>query len=339
MMRKPDDEDKFRMLSRLQVAALIGVAFIIVYSLRFWRTGALASIIGVGILAAGAFLLTGFLLGFIFGIPRTSKDSGGQSPAGSAPGGTPPDASHKNAVGAGNSGIEPNSNLVEISDWLTKIIVGVGLVQLNRIPGRIQDLTTYIGNGLRPCDSEMCRQSSEAFALGIILFFFCVGFLIGYLWARLYLPYALAKAQSATQVDTGWTYADWADQAYDAGDYDKANHWIDMALQTDPSNAKSHLLKGMILKKRAQKPGKPVDKGLLQQALDEATKAAKLKKDFAAAFYNIACYKALLGGAKAEVLENLSRAFELNSNLKADASGDDDLASVRDDADFKRLTA
>jgi tetratricopeptide (TPR) repeat protein len=163
--------------------------------------------------------------------------------------------------------------------------------------------------------------------------------LIGYLWARLYLPYAFAKAQSAAQVDTAWTYADWADQAFDSGEIDKADQWVDIAIQNDPTNAKARLLKGMILKKLAIKPDKQVDKGLLQQALAESTKAAELMPNFAAAFYNMACYQALLGEARTEVLKNLSRAFELNSKLKPNAPTDDDLASIWDDADFKRLTA
>lgn len=321
--------DRYQMLRRLHVTALIGLFFILVYSLRFWRSGSFTSVIGVGILSAGAFLLTGFLAGFVFGIPRTSREprsNGGSQDAGGA-------------ARTGYAAVEPNSNLVEISDWLTKIIVGVGLVQLNKIPGEIQNLTVYIGNGLRDCDSQACKQSSEALALAIIIFFFCAGFLIGYLWSRLYLQKAFTDLSLANQVDAAWSYVDQADKAIDDGDLDKANELTDLALSSDSSNAKAHLLKGMILKRLAQKAGKPGDKTLLKAALDHASESARRRPKFGAAFYNIACYQALLGEDRTEILKNLSRAFELDPELKKIAPTDEDLTTLWADADFKRLTA
>lgn len=166
--KRPDKQpDRYHMLYRLHVATLIGVGFIFVYSLRFAQSRDWLSIAGVGVLSAGAFLLAGFLLGFVFGLPRTPDSSHERPQAGAAPQGPR----------STKPSIQSNNNLLEISDWLTKIIVGVGLVQLNKIPGKIKDLTTYIGNGLRDCETPACKQSSEALALGIIIFFFSAGFL------------------------------------------------------------------------------------------------------------------------------------------------------------------
>jgi hypothetical protein len=328
------------MLRRLQIAALIGLVFVFVYACRFWRSESFASIVGVGIVSAGAFLLAGFLTGFVFGIPRVSKDSGGQASSEQPKsGGTPPEGSLRRSTKPGFGSVEANSNLVEISDWLTKIIVGVGLVQMNRIPNKIQGLTAYLGNGLRDCDQTLCKQSSEAFALGIIIFYFCSGFLIGYLWSRLYLQKAFVDLNLANQIDTAWDFADAADQAFDDGDFDKANELTDLALSNDPLNAKAHLLKGMILKRRAQAAGKPGDKALLQQALNNAVEAVRLRPNVAGAYYNTACYQTLLGVDGAEVLKNLSRAFELDPKLKRTAATDEDLRSLWDNADFKRLIA
>jgi len=342
MKRKWIDEqlDRYRMLRRLQLAALIGVVFIFVYSCRFWRSGSFASIFAVGMLSAGAFLLVGFLLGFVFGIPRTSRDSGASSPSGPHQAGGAPQGSSLTSSGkSGHGAVEPNSNLVEISDWLTKIIVGVGLVQLNKIPGKVQDLTAYIGNGLRDCDSQVCKLSSEALALGIVIFFFCAGFLIGYLWARLYLQRAFTDLSLANQVDSAWTYADAAYQAFNDGDFDKANEWIDAAISSDPSNAKAHGLKGRILKKLAQKSSVPGDRTLLQQALDHAAQAANLNPTIGGAWYNMACYQALLGQDRTKILKDLGRAFEIDPKLKKSAPTDEDLKSLWDDADFKGLTS
>lgn len=329
--------DRYRMLRRLQFAVLIGLFFIFVYSCRFWRSG-FASVFGVGMLSAGAFLLVGFLVGFVFGIPRTSKESGAPSSGQQQSGGGSQGNTPKSTTKTSYSVVEPNSNLVEISDWLTKIIVGVGLVQLNKIPAKVQDLAAFIGNGLRGCESEICKQTSEALALGIIIFFFCGGFLVGYLWARLYLQRAFTDLSLANQVDTAWSYADLAEQAFDEGTYDKANELIDVAISSDPSNAKAQVLKGMILKRFAQRSGKPGDKTLLQQAVDHAKEATRIKPEYGAAWYNIACYEALLGQDRTEVLKNLSFAFEMDPKLKATATKDEDLAVLANDADFKRLT-
>lgn len=343
MKRKWIDEqlDRYRMLRRLQLASLIGVVFIFVYACRFARSGAFASIFAVGVLSAGAFLLAGFLLGFVFGIPRISKDSGTQTSSGQplaepSQGQAPSLSSVQKSP---YSVVEPNSNLVEISDWLTKIIVGVGLVQLNKIPAKIQDLTAYIGNGLRDCDSHVCKQSSEALALGIIIFFFCAGFLIGYLWARLYLQRAFTDLSLADQVEFGYRYIDAAQNAFNEGNFDEANELIDKAISNNPANPKAHGLKGRILKRLAQESGKPGDKTLLQKALDEATQAAHLNPNIGGAWYNMACYGALLGKSRAEILANLARAFGLDPELKRQAGTDGDLESLWNDDDFKRLTS
>jgi len=42
----------------------------------------------------------------------------------------------------GQPGYSGNTNLEQISDWLTKILVGVGLTQLREIPGQVQRLAT-----------------------------------------------------------------------------------------------------------------------------------------------------------------------------------------------------
>lgn len=72
-----------------------------------WKYGIVCRAIGYGILIAGATFISGVLLGYLFGLRPTdhSAQSGGQSAT------TP-----------------PQTNLVEIADWLTKIILGAGLV-------------------------------------------------------------------------------------------------------------------------------------------------------------------------------------------------------------------
>lgn len=42
----------------------------------------------------------------------------------------------------------PSTSLEQVADWLTKIIVGVGLTQLNKIPRKLDSLASYIAMGM-----------------------------------------------------------------------------------------------------------------------------------------------------------------------------------------------
>ena len=336
--------DRYHMIERLQIAVAVGIAFVFIYAFAFVRTGFWA-VLGVGMLSAGASLLAGFLVGFIFGIPRIPKDAPTAPQRQPRPqtGGAANDQSTSAPLPATNhSPVEANSNLVEISDWLTKILVGVGLVELEKIPGKLKALATYVGSGLRACDSVTCQNVSEAVALGIFIFFFCAGFLIAYLWARLYLQRAFSELLNlASDVDKAWDYADMADEALDDNRLADAIRFIDLAVSSDPRNAKAHQLKGVILKAMAtQSDQSPETKTrLLQEALDEATQSSKLRPSVGGAFYNIACYMALLGRDKKDALKNLQEAFRLDPKLKAKAPTDDDLKTLWPDDDFKKLTS
>lgn len=66
------------------------------------------------------------IIGLIFGLPRTLS---GFQPS--------PTERYKG-----------NSNLEEISDWLTKLLVGVGLVQLAAVPGQLVQLSDYLSKDM-----------------------------------------------------------------------------------------------------------------------------------------------------------------------------------------------
>ena len=70
----------------------------------------------------GAAGLFGAVLGFIFGIPRALTDEA------SAPSGAQPRST------TANRRSRPNTNLEQISDWLTKILVGASLASLANVP-------------------------------------------------------------------------------------------------------------------------------------------------------------------------------------------------------------
>jgi hypothetical protein len=162
-------------LRRLMYVAAIGSLIIIVYALRYARTDALAvlSIASVGLMAGGAALVSGGLLGFLFGVPRTREDT---SPRGD-------DAvDQRGASGDSSSTYRPNTSLEQIADWLTKILVGVGLVQIRQMPEKLRGIAEYVARGLGP------GEGSETFALAIFVHFSVCGFVFGFLWARIYFP-------------------------------------------------------------------------------------------------------------------------------------------------------
>ena len=130
-------KDPYGILFLLKVAMAIGLVFIFLYALRYSFTPSHGvTILGAGVLGAGASLFVGFLLGFIFCIPRTpNRNNAPANPgAGGTASGTQPVPS---SAAPPSSSVQTNSNLEEISDWLTKIIVGVGLVELSKIPGKL----------------------------------------------------------------------------------------------------------------------------------------------------------------------------------------------------------
>jgi hypothetical protein len=159
-----------------------GVAAILVYAIQrdHWVDGQVAEIASVGLLTAGASLASGAFLGFLFGVPKSSQtqpSENGAKPSGSSPT-SGSDDDQKQPYGA-------NTNLEQISDWLTKTIVGVSLVQLYKLPPFLGKLSTFVAAGL---DGD--PTTTRALALVIMVYFVSTGFLTSYLWTRMELTRA-----------------------------------------------------------------------------------------------------------------------------------------------------
>ena len=170
------------------LGAVMGLGFLLVLLLAI-DTPSLAAFLrrfGVSALVAGACAFVGALVGFIFGIPRTLQ---GLMPAGAgqAQEGEGSDSSRKSTQPAA---FQHNTNLEDISDWLTKILVGVGLTQLTTLPERLWSLAETIAPGLGS------GEHAQILALATIVFYLAAGFLFSYLWTRLYFKGALAQADA-----------------------------------------------------------------------------------------------------------------------------------------------
>ena len=170
------DSDSNRALQVLTAAMVVGVIGVVLFALQSSEWSERISVSSVGIMISGAFLLIGGVLGFLFGIPRTLQQ---ESP------GT--DQSNK-AGGAPTVAYQANTNLEQISDWLTKMLIGVGLTQLTAMPEHLNKVALYLSGGLGG------YPSSQILAMSIVLYFSTVGFLFGYLWTRLFLAGAFRQA-------------------------------------------------------------------------------------------------------------------------------------------------
>jgi hypothetical protein len=131
-----------------------------------------------------ACLLSGAGVGFLFGIPKILQNNQIASA-------NTPSPAYQQQV---------NTNLTEISDWLTKIIVGLGLVSLTKISPHLSSIAKILAQGLTRTGSP--DQMGFAFAYGTIVSYLILGFGIGYISTRLYLAgrFSLADQQAIQQV-------------------------------------------------------------------------------------------------------------------------------------------
>ncbi len=165
-------------LKALGIAIGFGVLVVFVFAAQALSWRVFLSVVAVGLLVCSASLLIGTLVGFLFGIPRSLEKL--EPPNEDKREGADEKLSTEPRVETAR--YRPNTNLEDISDWLTKILVGVGLTQL----GSIRAALRGIGQLIAPALGGF--QSSEVFALGGLLYFSTCGFFIGFLWARLTLP-------------------------------------------------------------------------------------------------------------------------------------------------------
>ena len=94
-------------------------------------------------------------------------------------------------AGSKKQGLQPNTNLEQISDWLTKIVVGVTLVEWKNVQMQLEAAAKIVANSM--CD-KTCAGSPTAFAYALILYFSFSGFLGSYLLTRLFLQGAFRDA-------------------------------------------------------------------------------------------------------------------------------------------------
>ena len=136
-----------------------------------------------------ASLMGGASVGFLFGIPKILQSDDASK-------GDPPRDSPSVTSGYRQ---QVNTNLTEISDWLTKIIVGLGLINLKALPPTLLKIAERLSIELDPGHSH----AADAFAAALIVCFTILGFLSGYISTRLFLAGAFSEADQAWARDVG----------------------------------------------------------------------------------------------------------------------------------------
>ncbi len=126
---------------------------------------------GPGYLWALACLGAGSLLGIVFGIPRSASQP-------------------REAGQSGASDLQANTNMEQISDWLTKLLVGAGLVELRELPQAIDSAARYIAPALTSSAGGNPQQVTSI-AAALVIYFSVEGFIAGYIFTRVYFVIVL----------------------------------------------------------------------------------------------------------------------------------------------------
>jgi hypothetical protein len=160
----------------------------------FFATAAAAwpaffSVLGICGLLSAFGLIGGTVLGVIFGVPRTLASTSAAI-AWTRSLNPLPNTSGPAPFGSGTN-LQPNTNLEQISDWLTKVLVGVGLTQIEHVGEATRALRDLLAPALAPL------PNGGVVGVLICISFGAVGFLWGYFESRTTLMRVFADSSDA----------------------------------------------------------------------------------------------------------------------------------------------
>lgn len=162
---------------------LAGIAIIVVSFLWIYLKCNLLSGVLTFLLVASASAAMGAAIGFLFGLPRSEKYR----------------FINKESVDhtSSNNSYGDNTNLEEVSDWLTKIIVGLTLIKLNTILGWIDNAAHAIEAAFTSGNCNEAPLNAYVFGYCTILLYFLASAGLCYLWARTNLSLIFTKSKVA----------------------------------------------------------------------------------------------------------------------------------------------
>lgn len=120
--------------------------------------------------ASAAAFFAGTISGFLFAVPKAASDSAANSSRGRR--------------------YKINTNLEDVSDWLTKIILGLGLVHVDKVIHFVDSMGDQVASAVGQA------QGAKIIAISAMVYGFVSGFIIVYTWTRTALRRDLAKYES-----------------------------------------------------------------------------------------------------------------------------------------------
>ncbi len=171
-------DEHAKLLAHVGLVAMVATIVFLISS----QAGGWVAAIGIGGLILGAGVASGGFLGFLFSVPRIlSKD---------------PVADEANPVKPLTSGeqkkarlLASNTNLERISEWLTTMLVGVGLSQVTLLGRKFQTFSNFISENARVFGEGTSADAGALPVVGpfLLIFGIVTGFVFFYLYTRIYL--------------------------------------------------------------------------------------------------------------------------------------------------------
>jgi hypothetical protein len=152
--KKAVKEAESAVLLTLYIGLFLGFVPVIGFPITISKMG--GQILFIGMILGIASFISSFFTGTLFGMPKRNNIK--------------------------ESDYALNNSLVEISEWLTKIIVGLGLVNLKEIPSYLISLGEYVKASTK-YDGELV----SIYSISIVVYFGFLGLYIGYNYMRLVL--------------------------------------------------------------------------------------------------------------------------------------------------------
>ncbi len=298
----------------------------------------------------------GAVVGFLFGIPKTVQRETQDSKEDGRP-------DLKRKVRNALLTHRPNTNLEEVSDWLTKIIVGVSLVEFQNIGSALEraagSVAATMGNN---------PDLHKPYIMAVLIFFLMLGFMMGYLLTRLFLANLFSQAdidienlshiedrveniedqiRKHSEVESLVAQADSYRRSARATPadkirlLDKAEATLEIALHIDSDNIPAHIVRSKCYSDRndQEKAWK-----ILEELEEKLRKRGISAKTQARINYNKACYyflHAAIASNKTEQEEMTEKSYNLlraavdeEETLKVIARNDDDFKGARKDKRF-----
>lgn len=149
----------------LYMGLFLGLIPVVGYPIFIPEIG--GQIIFIGVLLALASFITSFFTGTLFGMPN------------------------RNRVTVKENDYAFNNSLYDVSDWLTKIMVGLGLINLKEIPVYFINLGQSVS-----MSTKYKGELLNIYAISTVIYFGFLGLYIGYNYMRLVLSNKYKKADN-----------------------------------------------------------------------------------------------------------------------------------------------